>query len=59
RLTAGTAQDALRVPYLLRLLHELRYHGERAGDPDADYYADLTWISLREFVSTQEGSPRG
>ncbi|TDC64955.1 phosphotransferase, partial [Streptomyces hainanensis] len=59
RLTAGTAPDALRVPYLLRLLHELRYHGERAGDPDADYYADLTWMALREFVSAQEGSPRG
>ncbi|TDC25226.1 hypothetical protein E1265_07615 [Streptomyces sp. 8K308] len=57
-LTAGTAPGALCVPYLLRALHELRHHGERAGDPDADYYADLTWISLRAFVTAKEGSPR-
>ncbi|SDM19044.1 aminoglycoside phosphotransferase family protein [Allokutzneria albata] len=49
-LTAGIDPDALALPYLLRALHELRYHGERAGDPEADYYADLTWVSLAEFL---------
>ena len=49
-LTAGIDRNALAVSYLLRTLHELRYHGERAGDPDADYYADLTWVSLAEFL---------
>ena len=57
-LTAGAAPGALRVPYLLRALHELRHHGERAGDQDADYYADLTWISLRAFVAATGRSPR-
>ncbi|MCP3803613.1 phosphotransferase [Allokutzneria sp. A3M-2-11 16] len=49
-LTAGIEPSALAVPYLLRTLHELRYHGERAGDPDADYYADLMWASLADFL---------
>ncbi|MFB9903389.1 phosphotransferase [Allokutzneria oryzae] len=55
-LTAGVDREALAVPYLLRTLHELRYHGERAGDPAAEYYADLTWISLAEFVVGLEGA---
>ncbi|WP_143261458.1 phosphotransferase [Allokutzneria sp. NRRL B-24872] len=49
-LTSGTELNAVALPYVLRTLHELRYHGERAGDPDADYYADLTWASLADFL---------
>ncbi len=41
--------------YLARLLHDLRYHAERA----ATYYADLAWWHLSRLLTPRTGHRRG